>query len=267
MDPLTMRRRLVVAAVMLATLSLAGCQSGQPSAAVAPAPPLPAGHPPGSWHLVFQDDFSGRSLDLAHWSAGWLARGITVPVQPEDLECYDPAQVIVSRGKLDLALMRKPEACGGQTRPYASGLVNTSGKFSVRYGFLEARIWLPGNRQIANWPAFWAAGAHWPEDGEIDVLEGLHGRACWHFVNATDVRGNCTGGQFAGSWHTYGADWEPGSITYYYDGQVMGTIRNGITSTPMYLILNNATAPQTGGPILAPATMQVAYVLVWQHGP
>lgn len=265
MDSLIVRGRRALAAAALAGLSLAGCQPG--AAGVTPAPPQPAGHPPGSWHLIFHDEFSGRSLDLAHWSAGWLARGITVPVQPEDLQCYDPAQVGLGGSELDLTLVHNPEACGGRTRPYASGLVNTWRKFSFRYGFLEARIWLPGTRWIANWPAFWATGYSWPRDGEIDVLEGLHGRACWHFVNATGVRGNCAGGQFARGWHTYGADWEQGFISYYYDGQVMGTIRNGITAARMYLILNNATAPQTGGPVLAPATMRVDYVRVWQHGP
>ncbi|HET7247280.1 MAG TPA: hypothetical protein VFJ07_20840, partial [Streptosporangiaceae bacterium] len=42
-----------------------------------------------------------------------------------------------------------------------------------------------------------------------------------------------------GKFH-FGADWEPRSITYYYDGRVVGRIRSGVTHAPMYLILNNA---------------------------
>jgi beta-glucanase (GH16 family) len=270
---------LAVATAALVTLTLAGCQSGTtdpgaghtkaaatPARSSQPPEPMPAGNAAGSWHLIFQDGFNSPALDTVHWSVGWLTAGVTAPVQRQELECYDPAQVHPGGGNLDLVLIHKPEACGGRTRPFASGLVNTRGKFFFSYGFLEARIWLPGKRRVANWPAFWAAGQNWPKDGEIDVLEGLKGKACWHFINATKVRGNCTTSQFAGGWHTYGADWEPGSITYYYDGHVMGTIRSGITSAPMYLILNNATDPKIGGHVLAPATMQVDYVRVWQHG-
>jgi beta-glucanase (GH16 family) len=273
----------VVIAGALITLSLSGCQSAAPGPAAAghsppavPSPPpsvmarqsspLPAGRPPGRWHLILQDGFNAGSLDTAHWSTGWLSPGITVPVQLAELECYDPAQVTLAAGSLDLTLIHKPETCGGRTRPYASGMVNTRGKFFFSYGFLAARIWLPGGGRIVNWPAFWAVGQNWPTDGEIDVLEGLKGKACWHFINQAQVRGNCTRGQFAGGWHTYGADWEPGSITYYYDGHAMGRIRSGITSAPMYIILNNATEPRIGGHVQAPATMRVDYVRVWQHG-
>ncbi|HEY6278297.1 MAG TPA: glycoside hydrolase family 16 protein [Streptosporangiaceae bacterium] len=269
------RMRMAVTVAALVTVSLSACQAGaavsghSPATSRPPGPPapLPAGNPPGPWHLIFQDGFNAASLDTAHWSTGWLSGGITVPVQPAELECYDPAQVTLAGGALELTLISKPESCGGQTRPYASGMVNTQGKLFFSFGFLEARIWLPGGRRIANWPAFWAVGQHWPKDGEIDVLEGLQGRACWHFINQAKKRGNCTQARVAGGWHTYGADWEPGSITYYYDGQVMGTIRSGITSAPMYLVLNNATEPRIGGHVLAPATMRVDYVRVWQHGP
>ena len=37
--------------------------------------------------------------------------------------------------------------------------------------------------QIENWPAFWLDGTTgtWPAHGEIDVMEGLHGHAAWHY--------------------------------------------------------------------------------------
>ena len=57
------------------------------------------------------------------------------------------------------------------------------GLFSFTYGYMEARIWLPGSGEIADWPAFWADGQNWPTDGENDVLEGLGGQACAHFHN------------------------------------------------------------------------------------
>jgi beta-glucanase (GH16 family) len=249
-----------------------------PDAALTPAPalptaaaPAPAGvpGPPGdaaSWHQVFDDEFDGSSLDASKWSTGWYGSGITAPVNPEELECYDPAQVVEGAGELDLNLVAESESCGGQTRPYASGLISTAGKFSYTYGYVEVRAWLPGTGTINDWPGIWADGQSWPTDGELDVVEGLGGLACWHFHDPQGAPGGCAAGSsYTGGWHTYGADWEPGSVTYYYDGTVVGTITTGVTSAPMYLILDLAADNAYGGPLAAPATMRVDYVRVWQH--
>ncbi len=269
-----MRRVRAAAAAGLIALGLAACQAADPpSPAGLPGhvtgtapPPQPAGDPPGPWHLKFDDEFNGRSLDTARWSTGWLAQGITQPVNSSELECYDPARVGVSAGTLNLSLIRQRESCGGRMRPYSSGMVNSAGKFQFTYGLMEARIWLPGRRGlITNWPAFWADGQNWPADGEIDVVEGLAGQACWHFLNPRANPGGCAPGRFASGWHTYGADWEPSAITYYYDGHVVGTVKTGITSAPMYLILNLAAAHTYGSPVRVPAIMRVDYVRVWQH--
>ena len=256
---------VIIASLTAFQVSVSHSPSGKPGLPTAASQPRPSGSPQGPWHLKFDDEFSGRSLDTALWSKGWLAPGITPPVNPGELECYDPARVGVSGGFLHLSLVPQPESCGGKVRPYASGMINSNGKFQFTYGFMEARIWLPGRGRIINWPAFWADGRNWPQDGEIDVMEGLGGQACWHFVHPGGVPGGCARGDFANGWHTYGADWEPGSITYYYDGHPVGTIRSGVTSAPMYLILNNATARQYGIPVHVPATMEVDYVRVWQH--
>ncbi len=275
-----MKRLRAVIAAGLITLGVAACQASDPPLPTGNPPlptgnpplptgnpPLPTGNQPGPWHLKFDDEFNGQSLDTTDWSTGWLAPGITPPVNADELECYNPANAKVSDGALMLSLVRQPESCGGKERPYASGMVNSDGKFEFTYGFMEARIWLPPRgKPIINWPAFWTDGQNWPKDGEIDVMEGLGGgQACWHFEYAGGNPGGCARGTFAGGWHTFAADWEPGSITYYYDGRAVGTVKSGVTSAPMYLIVNYATANQLGGPVQVPATMRVDYVRVWQR--
>lgn len=227
------------------------------------AAPVPTGVG-GTWKLVFNDGFDTSSLDTTKWSTGWLASGITKPVDSAERDCYDPAQVSVSGGTLRLTAIQKTEACGGTTEPYASGLVNSNGKFQFGYGALEARVYLPAapDGTIANWPAFWSDGQSWPTDGENDVMEGLGGEACYHFHSPSGGPGSCASGNYTG-WHTFGADWEPGSVTYYYDGVKVGQIASGITSAPQFLILNNAVGGS--GTTVTPATMQVDYVRVWQH--
>ena len=228
--------------------------------------PQPVGDDPGPWILTFDSEFNGSSLDTSQWSTGWFGSGITAHVNALEQDCYDPAQVSEANGALSLTAVARAESCGGATEPYATGLVTTDGKFSFTYGYMEARIWLPGGPNgIADWPAFWADGQSWPTDGEIDVLEGLSGLACAHFINAAAKPGACATGTFTGGWHTFAADWEPGSITYYYDGNEIWSDTSGITSQPMYLILDLAVSSAISSPDAAPATMQVAYVRVWQR--
>ena len=238
--------------------------------------PLPPGSPgvAGDWTLKFDDEFNGTSLDTADWSTGWGGgSGITPPVNSDEDGCYDPAQVAEGGGVLSLTLIRKSESCGISDPLYATGLVSTRGKFSFTYGFIQARVWLPpapGNPDyVANWPGVWADGQNWPDDGEIDVAEGINGQVCAYFHDAAYSSlgispgggTGCQGGMYAGGWHTFAANWEPGMITYYYDGEDIGSVTSGVTSAPMFLVLDYDAQP----PVQTPDTMKVDYVRVWQH--
>jgi beta-glucanase (GH16 family) len=241
----------------------------------APTPTSSAGRAPmptgvsGDWTLKFNGEFNGTSLDTTKWSTGWFDTGITAPANNQENDCYDPAQVSEGGGVLSLALSQKSETCGDQ-EPYAAGLISTAGNFT--YGFVEARVWLPGvpghPGEVANWPGVWADGQNWPEDGEIDIAEGIGGQMCAHLHSAVNPDGigpgggsGCPSGTYTGGWHTFAANWEPGVITYYYDGVDVGSVTSGVTSAPMFLVLDYATQNDS----VAPATMKVEYMRVWQH--
>lgn len=246
----------------------AGEGSSRPSSTVTAAVTRgPAPNLAGPWHLVFDSKFNSPALNTSQWSTGFFGSGITRGDNSYEQECYDPAQVTMTGSALDLTAIAKTETCDGRKEPYASGMVMSYGKFDFTYGYLEARIWLPkGPRGIADWPAFWAVGQNWPSDGEIDVLEGLGGRACVHFITHRGGNpGSCVGWDLTEGWHTFAADWEPGVITFYYDGVKVFRDTSGVTSAPMYLVLNLALATEITSPDTAPATMKVQYVKVWQH--
>src|SRR5205085_1398075 len=57
-------------------------------------------------------------------------------------------------------------------------------------------------------------------------------------------------------WHTYAADWEPGVITWYYDGQQVWQWTTSVTSSPMYLIVNLGLSSKQSA---VPATLKVDY--------
>lgn len=235
---------------------------------VATATPVPASHPVGqrgSWHIIFDDEFNGRSLDLSKWRPNWLGSSdtaITPPVNKGDTSCYDPQQVREGQHELDLTAVAR--SCKGY--PYASGMIQSNGRFKFTFGYMEARIWIPAGRGIR--AAFWSNGHKWPQDGEIDVVE-THGTddASYHYHYA-GCGGDCGPGGLVtvhgatSGWHTYAADWIPGAITWYYDGRKVWRYTKTISSSRMYLIVNLGLHSLSSK---VPATMRVDYVRVWQR--
>ncbi len=220
-----------------------------------------------SWKLTFDDEFN--SLNTATWGTNWLGNpgAITKPINTAEQAAYDPAQVSVSGGYLRLGTAYKDVTVAGKNYDMVAGMVQSDNRFEQTHGYFEARIYLPGtNGQINNWPAFWMNGENWPTDGELDIMEGLSGRAGWHFHSPSGGPGETESGDYTG-WHTYGALWEPGKVTYYYDGVEVGEISSGITSSPMYLILNNGISDSLGGPTSVGSTMLVDWVHVYSESP
>jgi beta-glucanase (GH16 family) len=238
----------------------------------APLTPSPAGMP-GTWKLALDSEFTGTALDTSIWQAGWFGSGTTSPVNSLEQDCYSSNNVVFpGDGSVHLKVTNTPSTCGGVTRPYTGALLSSNpndgragGGFQYTYGALEARVYIPAaGTQVANWPAVWTDGQPpWPANGENDIMEGLSGQTCFHFHSPSGGPGACVAGSYSG-WHTFASDWEPGSVTYYYDGVKVGQITTGITSSPMYIVLDNAVS-QTSPALAAPADMRVADVRVWQH--
>ena len=230
-----------------------------------PAEPAPA-PAPGS-RVLFEDDFNGAGLDASKWQPNWLAgsdSAVTKPVNGAELSCYDPAQVSVNGGSLHLrAEQRQCVDDHGKAYSYASGLVNSRAHFTFTFGHIEARVWLPGGARVDNWPAVWATGiGSWPTTGELDIMEGLSGRDCWHFHSDAGGPGGCADLANAGGWHTFASDWRPGHVTFSYDGKQVGELSSNITAAPMFLVLNLGVSTEYGGPLNMPSEMLVDYIRV-----
>lgn len=228
----------------------------------------PAGVP-GRWRLVLNSRFNGRRLPT-HWKTGWFGNGVTAPVNSAERDCYSPQNVTFpGDGTMHLAVSAKPSTCGGATKPYTGAMVTTnphdgrrSAGYQYRYGLLQARVYVPAAAsRIANWPAVWTDGQSWPADGEDDLMEGLGGSACFHFHDPLGGPGACDDSLSPG-WHTFASNWQPGSVTYYYDGARVGAINAGITASPMYILLDNTVSAGGAG---ATTSMRVEYVRVWQR--
>ena len=239
---------------------------------------------PGEWKLSWRDEFSGRTLDLERWRPNWLANSdeaITKPINDAERACYDPANVKVSGGILRLRVDdRECRTHDGRTYDYTSGLVESAHDHRFTYGFVESRIYLPpsdGTEAPAgscgpNWAVFWLNGARHPQDGEIDIMECLsQNDVAWHYHWGTKSsprtasgypeawRGDMPG---TGGWHTFGVDWSPVGLVFYYDGVPVGTQTEGVTDTPHYVVAGLAGS---GSAVAAPQTLQIDYVRIWKR--
>jgi beta-glucanase (GH16 family) len=109
---------------------------------------------------------------------------------------------------------------------YTSARIRTQGLFSMSYGRVEARMFLPEGQGF--WPAFWLMGNNfatvgWPICGEQDVMEHTNAPSpdyvlgSVHMPNANYSHQYLSSGYSAAAWHTYGMIWTKGSVAYYVD--------------------------------------------------
>src|SRR5262249_43829381 len=76
--------------------------------------------------------------------------------------------VVVSNGTLKLRTQKGDvQNPSGKTYHFTEGMVQTSGKFSALYGYLEMRARLDTGAGPGLWPAFWMLGSGWPPEMDI----------------------------------------------------------------------------------------------------
>jgi beta-glucanase (GH16 family) len=242
-----------------------------PTGPVTPAPtiqatPLPT--PTAGPTLTFAAEFTSGVDAFAYdgqWGAGFGS---------ESDFMGDLRQVTVANGVATIVAERTPTPSG---RTWASAIMSTRGRFAQQYGYFEARIRYSAGNGL--WPAFWMnpADGSWPP--EIDILEAYPNLTAWpgptriystlHYssANLTHDVIHDAGIDLTGSWHTYGLDWRPGSLTFYLDGNITGQITQDVPSNPHYLILDLAVGNWSALPDLTTpnaSTMQIDYVRVYR---
>lgn len=278
---------MVSTALMLAALGLLS-PGAQPASAQGDCV-APDGAP-GCWEIDLVDEFMGNSLNLANWEPGWFVdQGFSRSVNHRENACYNTDQVTVQGGALHLRLDPSTSPLcldkQGEVAPFVGGLI--SGRDSINNPahptrlddtfYIESRIKLPAiDGQVRNWPAFWTAGGGpWPITGEIDVLEGLEGKAKYNYHFGCPAGGNCQFGAQAhpaasgdGEWHTYGAyrqlatTGDRATITYFFDGVAVGAVTERVVDTPQYLIFTY-TSHESHNVTTAGVEMQVDWIRTW----
>ena len=121
---------------------------------------------------------------------------------------------------------------------YTSGRINTQNKHDFTYGYFEARARVPEGKGYL--PAFWLMATdegnygQWPKCGEVDIMEvkGQDTSLSYHTIHygydvathkENQVKMQKEEGAFFDDYHVFAVDWEPGLITWYVDGEEVGS--------------------------------------------
>jgi len=202
------------------------------AAAILALAPLAAHAVPSGYTLNWSDEFNGAANsqpNSAVWGfdlggGGWGNNELETYVNSV-ANCHVIADGAATDGKA-LQIEMQTDTSGR----YYSARINTGGKKTVGYGYIEYRAQMP-NAGAGYWPACWMLGNNigsvgWPACGEIDIMEEVNGQNNNHGslhgpnYNPTAI---INGSSFTSAYHTYGALWQANSIAFYVDGNVYET--------------------------------------------
>ena len=288
------RVALVCLIVALLTALLIAVTSGKTT----PMAP-PAGYSAGQ--LIFDDRFSGTSLNSAHWNTFmggqgdgiWNSAGLPAGDSAAGTHLhqtyFSPSQVRVNDG---LTLTMVPDATYSSLGyKYRSGVVTTEDKFILRSGYVQIKAKM-SDASTGGWPAIWFID---PNNGsgsqEIDLQEGgftptgagLPSRTPENNIFVSTYH-TPSGSQSDFSYTTpkpmnagfniYGLQYIPGrSIKTYFNGRLVGFWTQNISTTPYEIVIwNTQAAPNTSGYHTTgesgdPSDLSVAEVQVYSLSP
>lgn len=237
--------------------------------------------PPSGMHLVFNGTFGGTTLDTQVWNTCyWYSTGDAGCGHfgsYHENEWYLPSQDLVSNGVLNL--VTSPTRTTGfdehgepEVFPCRSGMITTDPSFDFTYGYVQVVARMPKGENT--WPALWMLPAdHSADLPEIDIMEIVGADTSrpamsFHPVVGPQYRIAASTADLSSGWHTFGLDWEPGSITWYIDGTSVFTVNaKSVPSQPMYFLANDAVTDMFR-PLQLPsscsATMSIRSVQIWQ---
>ena len=213
--------------------------------------------PETSLKLVWSDEFNEKEIDKKKWNAG------------------DGVKIVDGQLSLEILPGSKPMFWRGSS-------INTQGKFSSKYGYIEASIMFVqtgghgcgfgiGNEDSRN-PA---AGMSFGNGGGDSV-----GLSLW-VVN--EERGRTLNPKenpipkdntYSKKFHRFGFQWSAADYRWYVDGRLANTMRISphipATAKPMYISLSHNGLPEAGllknfkDPQMGPEPMRVDWVKVYQ---
>jgi len=234
----------------------------------APTMAPPAGY--SASQLIFDDQFSGTSLNSAHWNTFmggqggqfWSADGLPAADSAAGTffhqTYFSPSQVRVNDG-LTLTMVPDTKYSSLGYR-YRSGVVTTDHKFALRGGYVQIKAKM-SDASLGGWPGIWFIH---PSSGggaqEIDLQEGGFTPTTAGLPSSTPENNifvstyhTASGSQsdfrfvtpkpMTAGFNIYGMQYIPGrSIKTYFNGRLVGSWTRSISTTPYEIVIWNTQA-------------------------
>ena len=284
-----------VTAVLIGTAAGSGAGTLTVESLKADCPPYSAPEwlgtkPPedGDWTKTLDDEFDGTSIDETKWN-------LVTDNYWDKRTHFTREETTVSGGFATLHFEKKPGVPGNNpSKPptdYASGYLDTFGKWVQRYGYFESRMKVPSAPGL--WPAFWlmpdrgvAAGEQWKRSDtanggmEFDIMEFLSGWGPCRYNIAMHWDGYGKSHKSTGSDRNYvqpdkdgfitsGLLWLPGKAIYYCNGKEILHYENERVSTvPSFVMYDFVSGGWDNRPLedaKLPDTLVIDYVRCWQR--
>jgi beta-glucanase (GH16 family) len=273
---------VVFSFVMMFSLSSCSKKTSSTNPAPVPVPvPIPVAT---TYKLVWSDEFDKDGLpDNTKWGYDVGGNGWG----NNELQYYTNAKLENARiVNGNLIIEAKKEDFGG--RNYTSARLLTKNKVQWTFGKFDIRAKLPKGRGM--WPAIWLLSAndplHWPDDGELDIMEEvgfnqnvIYGTAhnkLYNGANGQQKGGNKLLPDADNAFHVYSIEWTNNQVIWSIDSVQYFSYfdpRLGQDAWPYYkdffMILNVAVGGNWGGQkgiddSIFPQQMLVDYVRVYQ---
>jgi beta-glucanase (GH16 family) len=274
-------------ALLAAALALAGACTPPSPGQIREDPHGPVTWTPGTWTIVWQDEFEGPAgtapdpTKWAHETGNWGWGN-------HELQDYtDSTNNAALDGEGHLVITARAEPSNGSD--YTSARLTTKGLFERTYGRFEARMRLPRGRGM--WPAFWILGndidqVGWPKCGEMDIMEengslptavssSLHGSVQTDNVDFADTQWQEVPGGADVDFHVYAVEWDPANIVFLVDDHAYFQLNHARRPIwdydhPFFILVNLAVGGLFPGPpdatTVFPQTLAVDYVRVSVRG-
>ena len=232
------------------------------------------------WKPVFEDKFERQVLESEKWLTKyyWGEKLLNDSYSDEEEYQYitDGKNLEVSQNTLKI-ITKKEEVKGKAWHPefgfipreyeYTSGLINSGDSFYQKYGAIEVKVKLTGNKNILE--AVWMAS----KDKNLPHIDLVLANSKTHLGYMYGESGEAlpnkfykkySRGKFASKFYIFSIEWKENQLVWKINGDVVATKVGEVPDKEMYLLLSTHLYHHAKEEQL-PSSFEIDWVKCYQH--